>query len=308
MALTGEQWTQTTVGWACEPGFDPAVVQQALNIVDPWIELDFQQVPYGAQEMTFAWGEIDGPGGTIGRCTWHYRPEDHSIIDARIVLDTEDADDMNIVAVTLHEELHGVGLGHDGDWWSVMYPENHGTLQLHNNNIADLQGLYGPDSGNNFLNGSNFDDTILGGAGNDTILGNAGHDAIQGGTGNDRINGGDHNDQLWGQNGADSLVGGNGNDVLGGGAGNDTLDGGAGDDVLYFGDGTDTGYAGAGDDTIYGNGTGEKVIFAGDGNDVINVQNGHADTVFGGGGYDVVEAQDPNDVIYLGDQSLDMLA
>ncbi|WP_414832173.1 matrixin family metalloprotease [Afifella sp. YEN Y35] len=307
MALTGEHFPGTVASWACDPGFDPELARQAFALWDPWVELDFREVPYGAAEITIGWEPIDGAGGTLGRCTWHYDASSHEVLDVRIILDPADADEMNQLSVLEHEIGHApMGLTHDPDWWSVMYPYNHETLQLHNVNITDIQGLYGPDSGDNLLNGSNFDDAILGGAGNDTILGNAGHDAIQGGTGNDALYGGDHNDQLFGQDGDDELGGGNGSDVLGGGSGRDEIFGGDGDDVIYGGAGADTVYAGGDDDLIYG-GDGADLIFGGAGNDTIDVRGGGTDTVYGGDGLDEILAG-PEDIVYYGDQSLDMLA
>jgi len=72
-----------------------------------------------------------------------------------------------------------------------------------------------------FIVGTNIDNTLIGGAGNDLLDGGAGQDSLVGGLGND------------------TLTGGVGNDILQGDAGNDTLIGGDGDDSLVGGDGGD---------------------------------------------------------------------
>lgn len=95
------------------------------------------------------------------------------------------------------------------------------------------------------VNGTDFNDTIVGNAlnnflegraGNDSLSGLEGDDFINGGDGNDTITGGLGGDNLNGNNGDDSIVGGTGFgfDALYGGSGNDTLDGGESLD-FYFG-------------------------------------------------------------------------
>src|SRR5919202_3526910 len=50
--------------------------------------------------------------------------------------------------------------------------------------------------GNDFLAGGGGDDTILGGAGSDTLFGDAGDDWLAGGAGNDSISGGGDQDDI----------------------------------------------------------------------------------------------------------------
>jgi Ca2+-binding RTX toxin-like protein len=81
------------------------------------------------------------------------------------------------------------------------------------------------------LNGSRFDDVLVG---------NALSNQFNGGLGADRLTGGDGNDILSGNDGNDALYGDVGIDQLSGGLGNDRLTGGAGADVLNGDDGIDT--------------------------------------------------------------------
>ncbi|MEH2312953.1 MAG: calcium-binding protein [Nostoc sp.] len=75
------------------------------------------------------------------------------------------------------------------------------------------------------IDGTGYDDYILGGNGNDSLDG--------GYSGNDTLNGGNGNDSLFGgYNGNDTLNGGNGNDFLSVYYSNHTIDGGNGDDIL----------------------------------------------------------------------------
>lgn len=71
------------------------------------------------------------------------------------------------------------------------------------------------------IEGSDFDDTLLG---------DANGNSLSGGAGNDSISGNDGNDSLYGGSGADTLTS---------GAGNDLLTGGSGADTFAFSDGTD---------------------------------------------------------------------
>lgn len=102
-----------------------------------------------------------------------------------------------------------------------------------------------------FIQGTPFDDTLLGTANNDVVYGWQGNDFLQGGDGDDILYGDEGNDTLIGGPGNDLLAGGQGNDVLNGGDGNDILYGGEGDDVLVGGLGGDRLFGDAGFDTFY---------------------------------------------------------
>jgi len=98
------------------------------------------------------------------------------------------------------------------------------------------------------INGTNKNDTLVGGAGVDLIYGKDGNDNLSGGGGDDRLDGGLGTDKLDGGVGNDFLDGGGGDDRIDGGAGNDTLKGGTGNDTLIGGAGNDTMDGGSGND------------------------------------------------------------
>ena len=89
------------------------------------------------------------------------------------------------------------------------------------------------------VQGTGFNDTIIGATGAETLSGGYGNDQIAGGDGNDRLWGGEENDAVNGGNGDDKLIGSSGNDNLAGGAGNDLLIGGSDLDRLFGGAGSD---------------------------------------------------------------------
>ena len=89
------------------------------------------------------------------------------------------------------------------------------------------------------IEGTRFDDELIGGAGDDTILGGRGDDTLRGMGGNDYLAGEDGDDTLYGGDGADYLDRSFGDDRSFGGAGNDTLVAGYGDDTLTGGEGRD---------------------------------------------------------------------
>ncbi|WGM37571.1 Calx-beta domain-containing protein [Caulobacter sp. NIBR1757] len=84
---------------------------------------------------------------------------------------------------------------------------------------------------NNTINGNNFVNHLIGGAGNDILNGLVGDDTLEGG---------DDNDKLYGGTGADTLTGGDGADTLDGGTGADSMAGGAGNDIYYVDNSADT--------------------------------------------------------------------
>ena len=117
-------------------------------------------------------------------------------------------------------------------------------------------GLAGEALGDTFTDleafeGSDFDDTVGGGAVDmsftlgegddifDTAAGINVRDRVEGGDGDDTIRGGDGVDDLRGGEGNDSLLGENGGDRLLGGPGADDLTGGGGRDTFVFGRLTD---------------------------------------------------------------------
>ncbi|NBU73482.1 MAG: calcium-binding protein, partial [Bacteroidetes bacterium] len=158
------------------------------------------------------------------------------------------------------------------------------------------------------LNGTNGDDTLVGGEGEDEIFGMGGNDVLngldgndllQGLAGNDTLDGGAGNDDLQGGDGDDFIKGGNGNDNIHGGAGNDTLWGGdyfenAEADMIYGEDGNDSLLGrgnlildgGNGDDYIWG---AYLQALGGNGNDTIVAGSGVlAQLIDGGDGYDIL--------------------
>ena len=73
------------------------------------------------------------------------------------------------------------------------------------------------------FNGTNGNDTIVGGADNDVINGLGGNDSLLGGDGSDTVSGGAGNDFLSGNGGTDWVEGGAGNDEVRGGPGQDSI-------------------------------------------------------------------------------------
>ncbi|MCT7958469.1 Calx-beta domain-containing protein [Laspinema palackyanum] len=101
------------------------------------------------------------------------------------------------------------------------------------------------------IQGTPFDDTLLGTANPDVVYGWQGNDFLQGVEGDEILYGDQGEDTLIGSLGNDLLAGGLGNDVLNGEAGNDILYGGAGDDILIGGLGGDRLFGDTGFDTFY---------------------------------------------------------
>ncbi|MEN9897114.1 MAG: hypothetical protein RLZZ66_763 [Pseudomonadota bacterium] len=144
------------------------------------------------------------------------------------------------------------------------------------------------------VEGSDFNDSLIGSSGSDKIQGGAGDDSISGGAGDDTIDGGENSQ--WGGDivsyhnspsavsvilvtGAGSVTGGAGNDVLyqiegvEGSNFNDTLIGGDGSDHIQGGEGSDSISGGAGDDFLSGD-RGNDTLEGGDGNDIYLVKEG----------------------------------
>jgi Ca2+-binding RTX toxin-like protein len=170
-----------------------------------------------------------------------------------------------------------------------------------NNILSGLGGndlIYG-EAGDDLLDGGTGSDRLYGGDGNDQLYGQAGEDLLKGEAGDDQLNGGDGNDQLYGQEGNDTLDSGAGNDYLEGGEGDDLLDGSDGNDQLFGQEGNDTLSGGTGDDLLDG-GIGNDQLNGGDGDDQLYGQEGN-DTLDGGAGNDYLEGGEGNDQLLGGD-------
>jgi Ca2+-binding RTX toxin-like protein len=174
------------------------------------------------------------------------------------------------------------------------------------------------------IDGSAYNDRLIGNSAANVIYGNAGADTIIGLEGDDVIYGGDGDDIIYSDDQASDPEYNGGNDTVYGGAGNDTISTGAGSDTAYGGDDNDTlwggsevdylygdagtdnlrGYegsdvleGGAGNDTIYGDDQYNTVGFTGAGDDIIRGDAGN-DTLMGGDGSDTIYGGDDNDTIY----------
>ena len=174
------------------------------------------------------------------------------------------------------------------------------------------------------VEGSPFDDTVIGDDASNVLWGRGGSDLLLGGDGDDFLYG----DYLGNDPGNDTLLGGSGNDTLTGRDGEDTLLGGDGDDMLSPGADADYVDGGAGNDTLRYNGDAgvsinlETGVFQGGEaeGDVIhdienlygtihddlligdagrNVLQGHFgdDVLRGGNGHDIIEGGDGNDFL-----------
>ncbi len=159
-------------------------------------------------------------------------------------------------------------------------------------NVENLEGSLFDD----YLIGDDLSNKIYGLAGNDTIEGYDGDDWLYGGLGNDILRGGQGADTLYGDEGDDYLDGGLGDDTLYGGIGNNRLDAGEGNNIITAGDGNNLVYAGPGNDTI-ALGNGNNQIYAGEGQNVITVGRGD-NRIYGGASADIITVGDGNNQIY----------
>ena len=181
--------------------------------------------------------------------------------------------------------------------------------------------------GDDYLDGGDDDDYMLGLGGADTLFGGSGDDTMHGdwgGAGLPPSAQGD--DVLYGEDGNDAMLGGGGSDYLDGGAGNDSI---RGDDDVAFtvasGHGNDTIEGGDGDDQLWGDG-GDDQISGGAGNDYLagededvatkvslltgndSLSGGDGDdTLVGGNGDDMLSGDAGDDALY-GDTGNDTLA
>ncbi|BAY62672.1 putative peptidase [Calothrix brevissima NIES-22] len=181
--------------------------------------------------------------------------------------------------------------------------------------------------------GSDYNDTLTGGAGNNNLNGGLGNDILNGGLGSDILNGGAGNDTVSyknltsgtgvnvnlgagtasdGQGDSDTLIsieaviGSNFADILTGGSGNETLNGGAGNDTINGGAGSDTAsYRNATAGVNVNLTTGTANDGQGGTDSLSNIQailgSNFADILIGSSGNDTIEGYAGNDTINGGE-------
>ncbi|MBW4491206.1 MAG: hypothetical protein KME12_25900 [Trichocoleus desertorum ATA4-8-CV12] len=111
---------------------------------------------------------------------------------------------------------------------SYIYPSNpgsySGSFSVYNSSTGQSNRVDFNNIERFQVEGSQFNDNLMGTMVDETINGNAGDDVVEAGAGNDTINGG---------NGNDDIRAGDGNDIINAGLGNtDRVDGGNGNDLL----------------------------------------------------------------------------
>jgi len=148
------------------------------------------------------------------------------------------------------------------------------------------------------IDGSEGDDTLIGGPGDDTLDGFGGDDLLVGGTGDDVLRGREGMDSLLGGSGNDAITGGPGDDTIEGGPDNDALFGNEGDDLILGGSGADEAYGDEGNDTIAG-GNGTDFLVGGAGDDMIS-GGAHSDMLFGSDGDDHLSGDAGDDILQGG--------
>jgi len=163
--------------------------------------------------------------------------------------------------------------------------------------------------GDDYLKGSRWDETLIGGDGNDVIEARRGTNTIVGGLGDDQLYGAGEDDNIDGGPGHDWIEARGGTNEVHGGPGNDTISssgssrlfGDSGDDRIFSSFNMFDQYlvGGPGDDLIWSH-KGDDTLIGGEGKDVIYGSWG-SDSIDGGPGDDTLSGQQDDDTIRGGD-------
>jgi serralysin len=248
------------------PQQDQDYIGSIVRRLDAIIDLDFRFVADpGQADVAFYYDteiEIGGGGQTLGLATkgsagWEL------FINQPAVASNQDYRQY----VNLHEWGHALGLEHpfeagDGDVyagstnpWTSAYPEE--TVMAYRRPLngewpdffstSDLNALidvWGAEinrlsSSDDVFKGLEYQERVLGLAGDDTVIGGGGDDRLNGNVGADWLQGAKGNDILFGGQGDDLIRGGQGDDWLTGDRGNDSLWGDLGADRIRLSEGND---------------------------------------------------------------------
>ena len=169
--------------------------------------------------------------------------------------------------------------------------------------LAEKTGWGGDAAGDQFisienLEGSYFNDLLIGDDGANILSGLSGNDQLYGRLGDDTLDGGEGNNNLDAGEGNNTIKAGSGNDGIYAGSGNDVIDAGAGDNRIFAGEGKNEITTGSGNDIISG-GSSADIINAGDGNNQILAASGE-NKITTGSGNDTINAGSGNNTINAG--------
>ena len=262
---SGEFGAQTIESVAI-PQQDQDYIRSIVRGLDAIIDLDFRFVADpGQADVAFYYDteiEIGGSRGTLGLSV-----QGDAFWELFINQASVGSDEDQRQYVSLHEWGHTLGLEHpfepgDGDVyagntnpWTSAYPEE--TVMAYRRPLngewpdffstSDLNALieiWGAEinrlsSSDDVFYGLEYQERVLGLAGDDTVIGGGGDDRLNGNVGADWLQGAKGNDILFGGQGDDLIRGGQGDDWLTGDRGNDSLWGGLGADRIRLSEGND---------------------------------------------------------------------
>ncbi|MGK7961944.1 right-handed parallel beta-helix repeat-containing protein, partial [Crocosphaera sp.] len=270
---------------------------------------------YGQQGQDYLWGGVDADSlfGGLGNDVLHGEAGQDQLFgnegddslyggdDADSLEGNEDSD--YLFGDGADDVLYGhssSGVGDDGARDFLYGDYGLGSGLANAPQIRQAGGndqLFGQ-SGDDYLQGDEENDSLYGGSGNDELQGNDGEDMLYGNTGDDSLFGGLDRDILYGQEDDDLLIGNEANDSLYGGLGNDELQGNDGEDILHGNAGNDSLLGGLDNDFLYGD-EDDDLLHGSEGNDFLYGGSGN-DNLSGDRGDDVLDGDGDNDSLYGG--------
>ncbi len=165
--------------------------------------------------------------------------------------------------------------------------------------IVKAQDCFPNEPGLPIVQGTEFDDTLVGSPVADRICGYGGNDNISGLEGDDFISGGDGSDTINGNQGDDFIHANAGNDLsVRGGQGNDTIRGGQGDDIVHGDLGNDWMFGDKGTNTVYGGDGNDWFVFGFDHGPSTLIDTSGSDSAWIAG-LQAVGWADPRSITYL---------
>lgn len=168
LPLTQPPWKKFNLSWHYSLGTPEmmAVARESFHVWAKHSNLSFYHDPVKPdilisnkvfkhrfeKRKEFCYNEFDGKGGTLAHA--YFPNEKNTVVEIHIdfsedwdfTINSSDSSRLTLLSTMIHEIGHSLGIEHTKETDSVMYPFHNGVIDLSDEDISLIQGMYGEPS------------------------------------------------------------------------------------------------------------------------------------------------------------------